>query len=203
LLGIATIWGITSANFGIQGKFEPWLWDNIQELEANGTPRIISLTIQLTENTETLKNYTARLLVENHGAEDIWIASTFPTIIAKVNSTEVKTIAAYDFVKLLGDGQNPKYSFGLIRATLRNPVWDWSRGTVDFLLCNEGSMPLKIVSITVNENEAEMYPSNVSLLSRESVNITIYYRFELGRTYTFILTDSTRTRHGPYDFIVR
>jgi len=110
LLGIATIWGITSANSGIQSKFEPWLWDNIQGLEANGTSRTVSLIILLVENTASLKNYAAELLVERHGAEDVWIGSS-PTIIAKVNSTEVKTIAAYDFVKLLGDGENPKYTF--------------------------------------------------------------------------------------------
>ena len=42
LVGVATIGGITSANSDIQGKFEPWLWDNIQELEANGTSQITS-----------------------------------------------------------------------------------------------------------------------------------------------------------------
>jgi len=68
---------------------------------------MISLIIVLTENpSETdLKNNTASLLIERHGVEDVWIASVLRFLIAKVNSTEVKTIAAYDFIELLGDGE--------------------------------------------------------------------------------------------------
>jgi len=122
----ATLSSATLSDFSpdeIKNKFEPWLWDNIQELETNGASRITSLIIILVEDQsltsmgmESLKNYTARLLVEHYGAEDVWIGSSL-TIIAKVNSTEVKTIAAYDFVKLLGDGENPRYRFFLDVST--------------------------------------------------------------------------------------
>jgi len=181
-----------------EDKFEPWLWDNIQELEANGTSRIVSLIVQLIGSIETLKNQAADLLLEFHGAEDIWGASTFPTIIAKVNSTEVKAIAAYDFVKLLGDGENPKYTFSVRKATLREPLWNFSGGTVDFTLCNEGSRPFTIADVTINGNKADTYPSSVSLSPGEKAKILIYYPFKPDHKYTFILIDDIGHMHRSY-----
>jgi len=49
----ATLSSATLSDFSpdeIKNKFEPWLWDNIQELEANGASRIISLIIILVED---------------------------------------------------------------------------------------------------------------------------------------------------------
>jgi len=96
----------------IEDKLEPWLLDKIVKLESNRTSQIMSLTIGLVEvqsmaGIETLKTTTTALLVERHNAKQICITPVLPFLTAKVNSTEVRAIAAYKFVKLLGDGERP------------------------------------------------------------------------------------------------
>jgi hypothetical protein len=149
------------------------------------------------ENTETLKNYTAGLLIESHGAEDIWVASTFPTIIAKVNSTEVKAIATYDFIELLGDGER-EFSFCCAKAALKNPIWNLTKGTVDSRLCNEGTHLFTMINVTINGNRAGMYPSTISLSQGEESKITINYPFQPNHEYMFILLDDIGNMYRSY-----
>jgi hypothetical protein len=155
LLGVATIWGITSANSGIQSKFEPWLWDKIQELEANGTSRMMSLIIILVDNSTSLKNYAAELLINSHGAEDLWIGSMSPSITVTVNSTEVKTIATYNFVELLGDGER-KFTFmqperlEFLTTVTWGGISGQSNNTVTLTVRNTGSVDLYLSVCKVN-----------------------------------------------------
>jgi len=86
------------------------------------------------------------------------------------------------------------------QAELRNPTWNLLNGTVDFLLCNEGATSFAIVSIAVNGSEAMFAPSGVLLLPGEEVAVTIHYPFKLGYTYSFRLTDSTKTEYGSLRF---
>lgn len=79
-----------SESSGIENKFEPWLWDEIVELETSEASRIISLIIVLTENQsntsldiKTLKNNAASLIIERHGASDMYIASVLPFLWQK------------------------------------------------------------------------------------------------------------------------
>jgi serine protease AprX len=52
-----------------------------------------------------LKNYAAKILVEQHSATDIYVGRVLPFISAKISITEIDAIARYDFVELLGDGE--------------------------------------------------------------------------------------------------
>lgn len=97
----------------------------------------------------------------------------------------------------------PKYKFWIQRATLKNPIWNFSNESANFLLCNIGTLPTTVVSITVNGDEAEFYPSSVTLLEDEEIPITIHYPFKPNHTYTFVLLDEIGSIYRPPDFIAK
>jgi len=97
----------------------------------------------------------------------------------------------------------PKFTFPIQRATLKNPIWNFWNGSANFLLCNTGTIPTTVVSITVNGHEVEFYPSNVTLLEDEEITITIHYSFKPNHTYTFVLLDEMGSIYRPPDFIAK
>jgi len=90
----------------IKWKFEPWLWDKLQQLEANGTIRSMSIIVVVREGSscDSILQF-ADFLASMHNAEITGVGTVLSFITIRVMSTEVKKIAAYRFVDLLGDGE--------------------------------------------------------------------------------------------------
>jgi len=95
----------------VKSKLEPWLWDKLKLLEANGTTRFYSIIIRTDcrafgqpEGYEGRKKI-ASFLVENHNATILYVANVLSSIILKVSVPEIKEIALYNFVELIGDGE--------------------------------------------------------------------------------------------------
>jgi len=100
----------------IVNKFEPRLWDKLQELRSNGTERALSLIIRLVEDERrtsmsirSLKNYVVSLFESSHSATVYSILEVLPIIMAKVPVAEATKIAAYRFVESVGDGEGKVY----------------------------------------------------------------------------------------------
>lgn len=116
-------------------KFEPWLYDKVEALTANGTLREISLVVRLVDNPrltgetlETLKLHIKRLLEIRYGTSDIYVCSILPYIIAKVNVTYVKEIATYSFVEGLGDGERVGHALLDISTNVTGARDVWNLG---------------------------------------------------------------------------
>jgi len=97
----------------IRSKFEPWLWEKVQELEANGTTRFMSigLGINCTSYEHNLtaaynfKTQVATHLAQEHNATIIYIGKVLSFIDIKIRVPEIKEIAKYEFIDRLGDGE--------------------------------------------------------------------------------------------------
>jgi len=97
-------------------KFNPDFWKKIQEMKAEGVTENVSLIIWLSENQaitnmsmEDLKIYATSVVTNNHNANVFVVCRALPVIIATVGVDEVESIATYDFVERVGDGNEPKY----------------------------------------------------------------------------------------------
>jgi subtilisin family serine protease len=95
----------------IKAKFEHGLWNRIQALEAGEATRQILLIMRLSDNPATHTTSInwwkfTKILTDRHNATIRWAREWLsPWVIAWVPAEEVKTIAAYDFVARLGDGE--------------------------------------------------------------------------------------------------
>jgi len=108
----------------VESKFEPWLWEKLQQLEANETAR--SMTIVFSVNCSAYKgNITgsynfkeqiAALLANEHNATILWIGRVLSFINVQIMTTEIKKIATYEFVDGIGDGEE-EGSIGLYNST--------------------------------------------------------------------------------------
>lgn len=138
----------------IETKFEPWLWDKLLKLETNGTSRKIRLMIDLEKNEsitgmgiEMLKAHAAQLLMEKHDGEDVDILHVLPGLTVTVTSKEAKTIAEYDFIKLIGDGEIPIEFFSdrSTRSIHAHNVW----GELNY---NGSGVYIAIIDNGINES---------------------------------------------------
>jgi len=93
----------------VKNKLEPRLWDKLKLLEANGTTRFYTITIsmikfRLVQGYEGRKK-VAEFLKERHNATILSIGKVLNYINLRVRVPEIKGIASYDFVELVGDGE--------------------------------------------------------------------------------------------------
>lgn len=96
----------------IESKFEPGLWEKVQELQANGTMRsldvvvYINCTLHQANITDGyhFRQHVADLLVQDHNVTIVNVATVLSFIHAEINVTEIEKIATYGFVEVLGDG---------------------------------------------------------------------------------------------------
>jgi len=95
----------------VKSKLESWFWDKLKLLEANGTTRFYSIGVGVNcrafgqpEGYEGRKEI-AFFLVENHNATIVYIANVLSFISLEVSVPEIKEIALYDFVELIGDNE--------------------------------------------------------------------------------------------------
>lgn len=115
---------LVSGSESIMSKFEPWLWDKVEKLEANGTTRfmIIGVNINCTHYEHNVtaaynfKTQVAALLAQEHNATILYIGRILSFINIKIRIPEIKEIAAYEFVDGLADGE-VKGSLALSNST--------------------------------------------------------------------------------------
>lgn len=90
----------------IKWKFEPGLWEKLRQLEANGTERLMLIVVSVSEGASyDFKKQIAALLASRHNANILYIGEVLSFVNIQVMNTEVKKIAAYNFVDGLGDGE--------------------------------------------------------------------------------------------------
>ena len=94
----------------------------------------------------------------------------------------------------------PRFTFDIQRAALKDPVWNFSDGSANFLLCNTGTIPTTVANLTVNGDEAEFYPSGTALLEGEEIPIIVHYPFQPNHTYMFVLFDEDGAYYRPPAF---
>ena len=109
---ITDIRATDSFNPELISKFEPWLWEKVEVLEANGTTRLMTIVVSVNcticQNRTVaydFKNYVASLLVQNHNATILCIGKVLSFVNVKIRVPEVKKIATYSFIDGLGDGE--------------------------------------------------------------------------------------------------
>ena len=93
----------------VKNKLEPWLWDKLKLLEANGTTRFYTITISMI-GFSPVQGYEGRkgvadFLKERHNATILSIGKVLNYINLRVRVPEIKRIAWYYFVELVGDGE--------------------------------------------------------------------------------------------------
>lgn len=101
------IFGLTAGEVElVKNKFEPWLWEKLQQLEANGTTRLMSIIVCVQEGSSyDFRTKVATLLASRHSAAILYIGTVLSFVNIQVMSTEVKKIAIYWFVDGLSDGE--------------------------------------------------------------------------------------------------
>jgi len=91
----------------VKNKLGPWLWDKLKLLEANGTTRFYTISISMiglgAQGYEGRKG-VAEFLKERHNVTILNIGEVLNFINLRVRVPEIKRIASYDFVELVGDG---------------------------------------------------------------------------------------------------
>lgn len=107
LLTVAAAYGLENLSLDyIKGKFEPWLWDKLQQFEANGTSRLMIVIVCVAEGSSyDSRQQFAIFLASRHNADIQYVGTVLDFITIQVMSTELRRIATYGFVKLLGDGE--------------------------------------------------------------------------------------------------
>lgn len=97
----------------VQSKYEPWLWKKLSELEANGTTRFMTIGVGVNctpfKHNETaaycFKTQVANLLFQEHNATILYVGKVLSFINIKIKNSEIKKIAAYEFIDGLADGE--------------------------------------------------------------------------------------------------
>jgi subtilisin family serine protease len=155
----------------IKSKFEPWLWDKVKELEANGTTRFMVIGVSINPMSYRRQNVTdaynfriqmATLLAQEHNATILYIGRVLSFINVKVRVQEIKKIAAYEFVDGLADGEAEG-----------NPFLSVSTTTVRSIIVNnmgyDGSgINVSIIDSGIDPNHPDF--SNKTIIWRDFVN---------------------------------
>ena len=119
LVSAVIVWRLYSAakpsldDPAIKSKFEPWFWEKVKALEANGTTRLYAVGLGIDcsayENNKTaaynFRTEVADLLAQKHNATILSVGKVLSYISVEVSVPEIKNIAAYEFIELLGDGE--------------------------------------------------------------------------------------------------
>lgn len=95
----------------LKDKFEPRLWDKVQQLKANGTLRLIKIDVEINctlyKDNKTaayeFRQQIAEMFIEQHNATILYVAKVLNFVDIEVNVTEVENVASYDFVTYLFD----------------------------------------------------------------------------------------------------
>jgi hypothetical protein len=92
----------------INDKFEPWLWNKIQNFTSANLTKEVTLIVRLRDPYENLTkidrtNY-ANIFAEKYNAEIVYIAEILPVVIIKIPVEKAVDVATYDYVLHIGDG---------------------------------------------------------------------------------------------------
>jgi subtilisin family serine protease len=97
----------------IKSKFEPWLWEKVQKLEANGTTRFMAIGLGINctsyEHNVTaaydFKTQVATHVAQEHNATITYIGRVLSFIDIRIRVPEIKKIALYEFIDRLSDAE--------------------------------------------------------------------------------------------------
>ncbi len=98
---------VNATQYPFKDKFESGFFDKISALEQNGSTRLYNIVIRLVNDTPELKDYACSILMRECNATIDYVGKVLPWICAKVPVPEVRNVAAYDFIALIGDGEKP------------------------------------------------------------------------------------------------
>jgi serine protease AprX len=87
----------------LRHKFEPWLWDKLQKLEAESPDRYVSLIIRSPGHAE--KAQLAEILEKSVDVKNMEVLKALPVILAHVKVSSVMALASNPLVKRIGDGE--------------------------------------------------------------------------------------------------
>jgi len=117
----------------IDDKFEPWLWDKIQNLTLANSIKEITLIVRLEDMDGNLtkldKISYANLFAEKYDAEIVYIAEVLPVVIIKIPVDKAVDVATYEYVLHIGDGdQKVELSLNVSAQVVRARPDVWNLG---------------------------------------------------------------------------
>ena len=152
-------------------KFEPWLWEKVQCLEANGTLRSITVVVGINCTAYgndvvaayNFKESIANLLIQDHNVTILSVGTVLSYVTAKIKVSEIKKIATYQFVDGLGDGEaKGSLCLDVSTVTIRSNV------VIDRLGYNGSGVRVCILDSGIDPNHMDF--SNKDIIWRDFVN---------------------------------
>lgn len=87
----------------IQSRFEPWLWDKLQELEVESPDRYITLILRSPDHEA--KAQLGKNLTRSSDVTDLRVLDALTVTIAKVRVSRIRELASSPLIKHIGDGE--------------------------------------------------------------------------------------------------
>jgi subtilisin family serine protease len=198
------IYVIMETSEPIESKFEPWLWDKVQELETNGTTRFIVIGVSINcksygDNVTaaySFKMQVATLLTQKHNATILYIGKVLSFVNVKVRVPEIKRIANYEFVDGLADGERKgSVCLDVSTTTIRSNV-------VNIMGYNGSDKRVAVLDTGIYADHPDFAGKNITWIDFVNGNLTPYDDNGHGTHCAGIVAGTGQSSSGKYKGVV-